>query len=338
MKNHAVTKWRLSRRELLRLVASGAMLPLAGCAGGCSTRVSYTQRTFFNFDTVCTVGGAFDANVLDEAQELCERCEQLFSRTIAMSDIGRLNAAAGEPVEVDALTAELIAAALGYCEASGGLFDITIGAVSELWDFTEDVVPSSDAIAVALPHVGWERVHVDGTTVQLDDPAARIDLGGIAKGFITDKIMDLFTQRGVEDAFVNLGGNVAVMGKNEQGKPWSIGVRDPFDESGSKVVARVETTAGSLVTSGLYERAFEKDGQCYWHILDPRTGYPVQTDLTAASIFSVASIDGDGCTKPLFMMGHEEALSFAEQRGLQALLVTNEGELLATPDSDFEYD
>lgn len=327
--------WHLSRREMLQLVASSALLPLASCAGGLSARTAFAQRTFFNFNTVCTIGGDMDARVLDEAQELCKRCEQLFSRTIATSDVGRINAAEGAPVEVDALTAELVECSLEYCAASDGLFDITIGAVSELWDFVEGVVPTDEAIAAALPHVGWECVCVDGATVRLEDPKARIDLGGIAKGFVTDKLMELFSQRGVEDAFVNLGGNVAVMGKNEQSKPWSIGVRDPFDESGSKVVARVEATTGSLVTSGLYERSFEKDGRRYWHILDPRTGYPVETDLVSASIFSAVSIDGDGYTKPLFMLDHNEALAFVEHRGIQALLVTEDGSILTTPDSDF---
>lgn len=312
----------LTRREFVRAGALGALLPLLGCARGPRP---FERRTFFRFDTVCSVGGAMDAQLLDDAEALCERAEQLFSRTIPTSDVGRINAAAGEPVEVDGQTAELVSRALRHCEDSDGLFDITIGAVSELWDFTQGVVPAGDAIASALPHVGWERVRVDGTTVRLEDPRARIDLGGIAKGFVTDKLIQLFVQHGVADAFVNLGGNVAVVGHNERGGPWVVGVRDPFDESGSRVVARVETTAGSLVTSGLYERSFERDGRRYWHILDPRTGYPVETDLVSASIFSAASIDGDGYTKPLFMLAPDDALAFAQSRGLGALLVDKDG-------------
>lgn len=322
----------LSRRRLLQLVATAALAPLVGCA---QEQRSFAQRTFFNFDTVCTVGGNVAPEVLDEAEALCERMEQLFSRTIPTSDIGRVNAAAGEPVEVEKQTAELVSCALDYCEESNGLFDITIGAVSELWDFTKGVVPAPEAIKAALPHVGWECVHVEGTTIRLEDPHARLDLGGIAKGFITDKLIELFAQRGVTDAFVNLGGNVAVMGHNEKNKPWTVGVRNPFDESGAQVVARVETTAGSLVTSGLYERSFEQDGRRYWHILDPRTGYPVETDLVSASVFSAASIDGDGYTKPLFMLGRDEALAFAERHGVQALLVDKDGGVQTTSDSEF---
>lgn len=324
----------LTRRGLIRAGIALAALSLAGCA---QQSQGFVQRTLFNFDTVCVLGGALPVTVLDEAQELCERCEQLFSRTIETSDVARINAAAGAPVEVDALTAELIAASLDYCEASGGLFDITIGAVSELWDFTEGVVPTSEALAQALPHVGWEGVHVEGTRVQLDDPQARIDLGGIAKGFITDKLMELFAERDVRNAFVNLGGNVAVCGNNEQGVPWSVGVRDPFGTSDADVVAKVTTTSGSLVTSGLYERSFEKDGRRYWHILDPRTGYPVETSLASASILCAKSLDGDGYTKPLFMLELDEALAFAQDKdGVQALLIDQDGAFHMTPGASFE--
>ena len=307
--------------------------PLSGCAG----RPEFVQRTFFNFDTVCTLGGAMGQDVLDEAQQMCGRYEQLFSRTIAASDIARINAAAGEAVEVDPETAELVKLALGYCEESGGLFDITIGAVSELWNFVEGVVPGEDAIADALPHVDWQGVSVANNTVRLKDPAARLDLGGIAKGYITDRLMELYVRRGVTDAFVNLGGNVAVMGRNSEGKPWSVGVRDPKDASGTRIVASITTTGGSLVTSGLYERAFEKDGRRYWHILDPRTGYPVQSGVVSASVYAQASIDGDGYTKPLFMMGEAEALAFAESReDVEALLVRADGSLAATRNAHFE--
>lgn len=324
----------LSRRQMLGAVACLAMMPLAGCSVSPSRR--FVQQTFFNFDTVCVVGGAMEQGLLDEAQALCEHFEQLFSRTVSTSDVARVNVAQGEPVEVDALTADLVGRALSYCEVSGGLFDITIGAVSELWDFAKGVVPSQEAIEAALAHVGWQGVEVSGTTIRLADPDARIDLGGIAKGYITDRLIDFFVERGVADAFVNLGGNVAVMGTNERGEAWSIGVRDPSDPSGASVVASVQTNAGSLVTSGLYERSFEKDGTRYWHILDPRTGHPVKTNVVSASIFSTDSIDGDGYTKPLFMMGRNDALAFIESHpGLQALLIESDGTRTTTAGSSF---
>ena len=315
---------------------AGFVTPLAGCTKSASA-IEQRSATTFNFDTVCTIAGVMSQEVLDEACALCERFEKLLSRTIATSDVGRINAAAGEAVEVDPLTAELIVSALGYCEESEGLFDITIGAVSELWDFTEGVVPSEEAIAQALPHVGWRNVQVKGSTVRLLDPDARIDLGGIAKGYIADALVDLLAERGVTSASVNLGGNVCVLGNKPDGSPWSVGVRDPDDSSGSSVIAKVPLSGGSVVTSGLYERSFESGGRRYWHILDPHTGYPVETDIISATIVSERSIDGDGYTKPLFMWGPDEALRrLSRKPGLQALLVTADGEPLMTPNASFE--
>lgn len=323
----------LCRREFVRAVAALCALPAMGCAA----RPEERRTTVFAFDTVCVLSGVMSQEVLDEARGLCERFEQLFSRTRATSDVGRINAAAGEPVTVDPHTADLLQKSLSYCEASDGLFDITIGAVSELWDFTEGVVASERAIAEALPHVGWRNVQVEGTDVRLKDPAARIDLGGIAKGYIADAIVDLLRERGVTSASVNLGGNVAVLGAKANGEPWNVGVRDPASEVESACVAKVRATGGSVVTSGLYERSFQKDGKRYWHILDPRTGYPVQTDLASASIFCERSIDGDGNTKPLFMWGAHEAIHRLERMpDLQALLITDGGETLATSNSTFE--
>ena len=327
-----------TRRELVRGAIGLCGLAAAGAVAGCATPASrFEKRTCFDFDTVCTMGADVSASAMDEAVALCDRCERLLSRTIPSSDVGRINAARGSAVEVDPLTAKLIERALSYCEESGGLFDITIGAVSELWDFTEGVVPSDESIARAVSHVSWQGVEVSGNSVRLRDPEARLDLGGIAKGYITDLVTDLLAQRGARSAFVNLGGNVKVLGTKQDGSPWSVGVRDPWDQSGQGVVARMSVTEGSLVTSGLYERSFERDGRRYWHILDPRTGYPVQTDVVSASVYAHDSIDGDGYTKPLFMLDEAEALAFVQgHEGLQALLVDSQGRATMTPEASFD--
>lgn len=327
----------LTRRQFVRLCeGAAASIVSSGCAGVDGRRENEVQATLFCFDTVCTLGGVMGQRTLEEAEGLCMRFERLLSRTIATSDVSRVNGARGQAVEVDPQTAELVRLAMRYCEKSNGLFDVTIGAVSELWDFKAGVVPSDDAIRAALPHVGWEQVDVGKATIRLADPEARLDLGGIAKGYIADRLVDLFAERGVASGFVNLGGNVKVLGPKADGSPWTVGVQNPFDEDGP-VVAKIRTVGGSLVTSGLYERAFEAGGRRYWHILDPRTGYPVESSLVSASIYSAASVDGDGFTKPLFMLGQSEAISFVEsQGGLQALLVDQNGAVSCTSNSEFD--
>lgn len=326
----------ISRRAFLSLLACTPIL-----AGGCTRRDKTAadgqlQSTFFCFDTVCAVGGSMTQEQLDATVARCQSFEQTLSRTIATSDVGRINAAGGAPVEVAPETAELIESALDYCSASDGLFDITIGAVSELWDFHEGVVPSEAQIEAALPHVGYELVRVDGTTVTLADPDARLDLGGIAKGYVSDVLLDELAVAGVTSAYVNLGGNVKVLGAKPDGSPWKIGVRDPNAPEDERSIARVALTDGSVVTSGLYERQFEQGGRRYWHILDPRTGYPVKSDLVSATIVSERSIDGDGYTKPLFMWGSGRALTFLEDRGLECLLVDSKGGIQQTTGSSFE--
>ena len=167
----------MNRRSFLGLAACAPLL-VSACASGADAqgkKDAMQQKSFFCFDTACSVGGLVSSEQLDELVGLCEHFESTLSRTIETSDVSRINAAGGEPVEVEAATAELIGLALDYSRASGGLFDITIGAVTRLWDFHEQLVPAPEDIAEALGHVGYERVQVDGTKVQLSDPLAAID-------------------------------------------------------------------------------------------------------------------------------------------------------------------
>lgn len=329
----------VSRRGLIALAAGAGATLLACCAGRTGTggpgqasapgrEVSEQEQrstTFFAFDTVVSITASCSQATLDALKARCAYFESIFSRTIATSDIGRINAAGGKPVRVAAETSDIVRKALAYCEESGGLFDITIGAVSSLWDFREGVVPADADVAEAVRHVGYDGVRVEDDVVTLADAKAKLDLGGIAKGYIADDICGMLADAGCESGFVNLGGNVKTVGTKPDGTPWHVGIQDPNDELGD-VVAAVYSSGTSVVTSGLYERQFESQGRRYWHILDPRTGYPVQSDLMSATIVSTASLDGDGYTKPLFMMGHDEALAWLDGHdGIEGLVVDARG-------------
>ena len=335
----------LTRREFTRVAATcagAAMLCLAGCGGQSDgpapgTRASSNagvdgqmSRTIFAFDTVVTIKATGSPETM---QALCDRCayfESIFSRTIATSDIGRVNAAGGKPVEVASETADLVSKALRYCEESDGRFDITIGAVSTLWDFKEGIVPEPAAIQEAVKHIGYANVQVEGTTITLADPDAKLDLGGIAKGYIADDLCQMLIDAGCTSGIVNLGGNVKTVGARPDGASWRVGVQDP-NGGPNDLIGTAESEDSSVVTSGLYERQFEKNGERYWHILDPKSGYPVQTDLVSATIFSADSIDGDGYTKPLFMLGRDAALAWVEAKdGIEALLIDANGTILQT--------
>lgn len=339
----------ISRRRFMGAAAGGllAAFGLGACSndgqenGDAQTTRSVDQyeeqeATVFVFDTVVSLKAYCSEETMNSLVDRCNYFEDKFSRTIETSDIGRINVAGGEPVEVCEETADVITKALDYCAASNGQFDITIGAASTLWDFKEGVVPDPDELAEAIKHIDYTKVQVNGTTVQLLDPKAKLDLGGIAKGYIADDLAQMLIDAGCDCGCINLGGNVKTVGLNADGVPWRVGVQDPNNVDGD-VVAKVESEGTSVVTSGLYERQFTKDGKTYWHILDPKTGYPVETDIISATIVSDASIDGDGFTKPLFMLSKKEAMAFLDERPqLQGFLITKENKILKTENCTVE--
>lgn len=247
-----------------------------------------------------------------ELRALCERYENLFSRTIPTSDVSRINGARGKVVAVAAETAQLVARALTYCEKSGGVFDVTAGCLTRLWDFHRGIVPEKQTLQQAVQHVDWRTVNVfpenDTWHVQLADPDAALDVGGIAKGWIADELGKYLQRKGFEDFLINLGGNVLAHGHNAQGKPWTIGITNPFPDQSENVVVRC--TGESVVTSGTYERCFQKNGVLMHHILDPRTGLPVVTDAVGATIICEKSIDAEGFSTTALALGVENGLAF----------------------------
>lgn len=293
------------------------------------------SRNFFRFNTTNTISAATDdESILDAAVAWCDRCELLFSRVNPESELFRLNRAGGLPLAVDPELAALVETTQSYCRRTEGLFDLTMGSVTRLWDYRQGIVPAQGDVDEALRHVDYRIPAVDGSTVCLRDPLACVDVGGIAKGYIADGILELLRERGVEHALVNLGGNVAVMGGKPDGGPWVVGIRRPVPSSALPLLdsfATVSLADGSVVTSGVYERAFEKDGVLYHHILDPRTGFPAQTDLVSATVVAQSSLDADGFTTALVIMGADRALAFVESDpALEAVLVTVDGDVLAT--------
>ena len=317
----------ITRRGLLR---AGLALPALLAACGRATTTEDIQTSFFCFDTVCAIGGVMEQELLDAAEERCHEFEELLSRTLPQSDVSRINAAGGEAVEVDPRTADLIGQALTYCSASDGLFDITIGAVSSLWDFHEGVVPTPEQIAAALPHVGYACVRVSGTTVQLADPEARIDLGGIAKGYTGDRVGEVFSRYKISSGIISLGGNVQAFGSKLNGKPWRVAVQNP--ESSLEYLGVLDVENKAVVTSGGYERYFEENGVRYHHIIDPRTGYPADSGLISATIVCDQGILADGLSTSLFIMGKDQAEKFWRESSwnFDYILEDKEGTLYVT--------
>ena len=285
---------------------------------------------------------------LDAALTACrDRCmffERTLSRTRPDSDIARAHSASPKAVPVAPETAELTRLALGYCERSRGLFDITMGTVTRLWDFHRGIVPTRLDLARALPHVGLSRVRVQGpdaasgapAKLAITDPETVLDLGGVAKGYIADDLAALLGRHGVGRFVLNLGGNVVVRGGRagdcrarppvRAGEPWEIGIVNPLDPGHCRAI--VDVADGSVVTSGLHERRFTKGGVTYHHILSPKDGMPAVTDVASATIVAERSLDCDGYSTTVLMMGAREGRDFAESLpGVEAVLVDDSDRL-----------
>lgn len=257
----------------------------------------------------------------------CARYEGLFSARKEGTDIARVNAAAGTPVKVDAATFSLLEEALGYCEASGGAFDVTIGAASLLWDFENCVRPSDEAVRAAVGHIDYRRVKLDRerTTVCLEDPLARLDLGGIAKGWILARLTERLQNAGATGALISLAtSSICALGTKPDGSAWRLGLRDPRGPLGS-YDAIVELSDCCVTSSGLYDQEFEEDGVWYWHILDPATGYPVVTDMVGDTLVGADPVAGDALSTTLFSMGIRKAAEWMqENRGDVAAMIVDQ--------------
>lgn len=306
------------------------LLMLIGEAATANSAKPLTRQGFM-LDTTISIS-LYDKkseDILDGAFELCQEYEQLFSRTIMGSDVYRINSSNGSPVVVSDATVELIKSALSYSELSDGAFDPTIEPLVTLWGITSNNphVPSSIDISSALALVDWTKVRIDGSTVTLG-AGMGIDLGGIAKGYIADKLAKYLSSSGVTSALINLGGNVLTLGAKPSGSSFTIGVQKPFGESG-EVLGACRVTNMSVVTSGIYERYFIENGTLYHHILDTSTGYPVDNGIYSVTIISPSSINCDALSTICFALGIESGLELIESLdNTEAIYCMSDGELV----------
>lgn len=285
----------------------------------------------FYFDTVVTLT-LYDApeSLLDELWTACKRYEGLLSKTIDGSDVDRINKAGGEPVTVDPETWEILRRAKEVSDGTGHAFSVTIAPLTAMWDFTGGTqrMPDDETRLAALPLVDDDALVLgDNCTVTL--PAGmEIDLGGIAKGYIADQAAALVQGRAT-GATLNFGGNVYAVGHKPDGNPFRVGVQDPEDEQGSPLMA-LTVTDQSVVTSGIYERYFIKDGVRYHHILDPKTGISADSDLASATIVSESSMTADAYATACIVLGSEASLKMLSDAGLNAVLIKRDGTILTT--------
>lgn len=302
---------------------------------GCISKEPVSKTDFY-LNTVCSI----EIREMDKskAEELIDnafveigRYEGLLSRTIAGTDIYKLNNAAGQQLTVSPETAEVMSIGYNISKDTNGLFDITVGQLTNLWNFSSESpkVPTSSDVKTAIETIGYKNLHLHETTASLKNPNTWIDLGAIAKGYIADRVSQYLVDNGVTCGIVDLGGNIVTIGTKEDGSKWNIGIEAPYSDR-TEAIGGVPMENQTLVTSGTYERFFEEDGKKYHHILDPATGYPIDSDIVSVSILGDigSSVYCDGYSTTCLLLGTDKAVDFMkDKKGFEYCILDTDGKI-----------
>ncbi len=306
------------------------------------------SRDIFAMDTYMTIT-AYGENgeaALDAGETRINELDELLSTGSESSEVTLLNQKGEGVLSED--TKHLMEASLTLYEETEGAFNIAIYPLMSLWGFPtqEYKVPTDEEIASILPvtdltYLNYE--HVTGEVIFEIDGMA-IDFGGIAKGYTSNSLMEIFKENGVEHALVNLGGNVQTLGTKPDGSFWNVAIRTP-DDTGD-ILCVVQVADEAVITSGGYERYFEEDGVTYHHILDPKTGKPADSGLTSVTIVSQNGTIADGFSTAMFVAGKEKAIELwrSSSEDFEMVLVEDDGSISATEGlkdrilSDFEIE
>ena len=301
----------------MRKLSIFCVIVLLAALCGCEEK---NEETRFLLDTVATIKADCDSETLSGAFSLCENYEKLLSRTVDGSDVWRLNNSQGF-VEVSDAAAEIIERSLYFSEASGGKFDITIHAVSSLWDFKNSVIPDRNEIAEALKNIDYESIEIVDNSINLN--GKQIDLGGIAKGYIADKTKEYLLKNGAEKGLINLGGDIVAFGDT-----YKIAIEKPFENT-SAAILKIKNKA--VVTSGIYQRYIEADGKLYHHIIDTTTGYGIENELAGVTVIGNSALDCDALATVCMLLGTKEATQIIEAtENFEAVFIDREGKMTYT--------
>ena len=313
-----------------RFISALLGLCLCLCLTACSDGKEKRQTDFFAMDTTMsmTIYGPEGEAVLRQSQQEIQRLEALLSRTREDSPVSVLNR--GECVENEELSG-LLRQAMQLSESVGGSFDVTIAPVVSAWGFTTEAyrVPTEEERSQLLEAVGGEHVNIQENSITLD-PGTGVDFGGIAKGYASDRIAQLWKEQGVSSGIASLGGNIYVCGRKPDGSDWQVAVRDP-DGEGYLGILRLHDSFA--VTSGSYERYFVgEDGKIYHHIIDPKTGAPADSGLVSVTVVGSSGTRCDALSTALFVMGAEQAADYWRQQGkdFDMILLDRDGRVQVT--------
>jgi len=323
----------MKARSLRRAVA--VCLVAYGCASRDTepeirSRVETIMGTFVEIKAVVADGSAEDVDrAVTAAFDAVRRVDSLMSTYKEDSELSRVNRRADEePVQISPETTEVVAKAIELSKKSGGAFDITVMPLLEIWGFAKGrdrSVPSQTEIDEKLRLVGYDLVELDPVKreIKLKTEGARIDLGGIAKGYAVDAAVRSLVADGVDSAIVNAGGDMYCLGDKTPGQGWRIGVRNPVVQDVLFGYVRIADKA--IATSGDYENYFIVDGVRYSHILDPRTGRPSAGGPHSVTVLAETCADADALATAVFVLGPEKGVGLLEGiPGAEGFVVTGD--------------
>lgn len=270
------------------------------------------SKEFFAMDTYMQVNayGKNGETAVEKAEKEVNRLDSILSTGKSTSEISKLNKNKNQTVSNDTMT--LVKDSIKISKETDGAFNPTIYPLMELWGFTTKnyYVPKKSEISPLLTHMNIDNIKIDEdkNEISFNDSNMKIDLGAIAKGYTSSRIIDIFKDNNIKSGMVTLGGNVQVLGKKPDGTLWKVGIQNPI--SGSEYLGVLQASDKAVITSGGYERNFQKNGKTYHHILDPSNGYPANNGLTSVTIISSNGTLADALSTSLFVMGKEKAIDF----------------------------
>lgn len=320
----------LMRRKFFTMLTAVCMAAFCSCSFGGRGSENAEKADFFAMDTYMSVTayGEGAQKAAELAKDEVQRLDKLWSVTDENSEIFAVNG--GGEVSVSGETAQLISFMLEMAKRTGGALEPTLYPVVRAWGFTggENRVPSGEEIQELLKNVGYEKVTVSGNNVTLPS-GVMLDTGAVGKGYASDKAAEILKENGVDSALIDLGGNIVMIGRKPDGKEWKIGVRDP---EGNGVVGVISASDCAIVTSGVYERNFTAaDGTVYGHIIDPKSGAPVDNDILSVTIIASDGRLCDALSTALFVMGKDGAIEhWRTHKDFEMIMLCKDGQAYVT--------
>lgn len=305
---------------------------VVNCSSKKVGQLKVNEINFFAMNTYNTVTVYDDASqeVLESIEDLVNQYEKRWSVTDSQSEISKLNNANGSEVELSDDTSELLKFALDMCRQTDGMLDITIYPILKEWGFTTKrfQVPSEEEIAEAIQNIDYKKVILTGNTISIPENVA-LDFGAVAKGYVSERISELLKKQGITSAIINLGGNIQLLGSKPDGSDFKISVQHPSNRDSLGIL---ELSEQNIATSNDTERFFEDaDGKRYGHIINPKTGKPVENDLVSVVVISNCGGVSDALSTALYVMGKEKAIEYwYDKQNFEMLLLTRNDELYVT--------